>query len=153
MTSKETMRKGDLKACLDEANAFYEVAKHYTGIDKMLPPSRYVYPVITNLAFSCELYFKVLMIWRDPDDLFTTGHPLAELFDKLSEVDQIGIKRLYKPDFYNWDFDDAIGEFNNAFESWRYAFEVDKDLTITIFELVRFADAVHAYVEQTIPAY
>jgi len=141
------MPRGDLRDCLNEADAFYEVGKAYAGADKMLPPSRFVYPVIVNLAFSCELYFKALMIWRNPDGMFEKGHSLVKLFGKLDEVDRGRIKELYVPDFYNWVFDDAIEEFDIAFESWRYAFECDKDdLTITIFELIRFADAVHTYV-------
>ena len=145
------MPRGDLRECLNEADAFYEVGKAYAVIDKMLPPSRFVYPVIVNLAFSCELYFKALMIWRNPGDMFEKGHSLVKLFSKLDKVDKDRIKELYVPNIYNWVFDDAIEEFDIAFEDWRYAFEHDKgDCTITIFELIRFADAVHTYVGEAI---
>ena len=145
------MPKGDLRACLVEADAFYEVGKAYADVDKMLPPSRFIFPVIVNLAFSCELYLKALMIWRSPDDMFVRGHSLVKLFNELDKVDQSRIRGLYKPEFHNWTFDDAIAEFDTSFEDWRYAFQEDKgNLVSTIFEHIRFTDIVREYARKTI---
>lgn len=145
------MPKGELKVCLAEACAFYEVGKSWATPEHILGPDKYIYPVIVNLAFSCELYLKALMIWRNPDGSFDRGHSLVDLFNGLSDTDRNGIKGLYIPEFSEWGFDGAIKEFNRLFEDWRYAFEVkEDDNECTIYELIRFADSVHKYVEETV---
>lgn len=145
------MPKGELTICLAEACAFYEVGKSYATSEHILGPDQYIYPVIVNLAFSCELYFKALMIWRNPDGSFNKGHSLVDLFDEISDTDKDSVKKLYIPKFSGWSFESAIKEFDRSFDDWRYAFEVKEDDNVcTIYELIRFADSVHKYVEETI---
>lgn len=145
------MPRGELKICLAEACAFYEVGKNFATTKHVLGFDQYIYPVVVNLAFSCELYFKALMIWRNSDGGFHKGHSLVDLFNELSDTDRNGIKGLYIPELSGWGFDDAIEEFDRSFERWRYAFEVkEDDNECTIYELIRFADSVHDYVGETI---
>ena len=91
------MPKGKLKICLAEAGAFYEAGKSFATTKHILGFDQYIYPVIVNLAFSCELYFKALMIWRNPDGSFDRGHSLVDLFNRLSDTDRNGVKGLYIP--------------------------------------------------------
>lgn len=145
------MPKGDLDICLDEARAFYEVGKGCVNAECGLPISPRIYPAIVNLAFSCELHFKALMIWRNTDRSFKMGHNLVDLFNLLSAADQNGIKGLYVSTISDRSFEDSIEEFDKAFDNWRYAFQdSEEDNVCTIHDLVRFAGAVHDHVKKII---
>lgn len=145
------MPKGDLDICLDEARAFYEVGKGCVDAEPGLPISSHIYPAIVNLAFSCELHFKALMIWRNADRSFKTGHELVDLFNHLSTVDQNGIKGLYVSTIPDRSFEDSIEELDKAFNNWRYAFQdSEEDNVCTIYDLVRFARAVCDYAKEAV---
>lgn len=145
------MPKGDLDICLDEARAFYEVGKGCVNAERVLPPDRFIYPAIVNLAFSCELHFKALMIWRSADRSFKMGHKLVDLFNHLSIVDQNGIKGLCVSTIPGRSFEDSIEELDKAFDNWRYAFQdSEEDNVCTIYDLVRFAGVVCDYAKEAV---
>lgn len=131
--------------CIQEADAFYRIAKNISKTDPDFPLSISVYPVIVNLAFCCELYFKALMIFRSPNNEFNTGHSLKTLFRMLNEHDKNGIKSKCGCMLKTSTFTEAITEFDNAFIDWRYSFESKSNSHIKIYELFSFTDAIHSY--------
>ena len=96
-------------------------------------------PVIVNLAFSCELYMKALLMLQRKSQLIVEGHKLNELFAELEEP--LRQRVLCETNIQNWD--GFMKDSSNAFEAWRYSYEEDKALRIGhIPELFRLADVL-----------
>lgn len=96
-------------------------------------------PVIVNLAFSCELYMKALLMLKRKSREIIIGHELDELFSQLDEP--VKVRILRETNIKNWD--DFMQDSSNAFEAWRYYYEEDKAIRVGhIPELFRLADTL-----------
>ena len=95
-------------------------------------------PTVVNAAFSCELFLKALLIWKQQSAKPIKIHPLEELFSLLDQVDQAEIKKA--SDIFNWS--SFMQESSKAFEKWRYVHENDAFLMISIGDLIRFSKAL-----------
>lgn len=96
-------------------------------------------PVIVNLAFSCELYMKSLLMLQRKCQIVVEGHKLKDLFENLEEP--IKQRILREININNWK--DFIQDSSDAFEAWRYYYEEDKAMRIGhIPELFRLADTL-----------
>lgn len=136
---------GDLKICIDEANMFYVIAKEQydNDIEKLI---NRMYPIVVNVSFACELYFKAIMMYRSKNkDEFNRGHELEKLFFALDYDDREYIKEKFKEKFENKCFCQFIKDNNKAFENWRYAFQNAVDTNIT--ELFGLVSILKEYVE------
>jgi len=95
-------------------------------------------PTVINAAFSCELFLKAILIWKNESSDPIRYHSLKNLFDMLDKEEQDKIKQ--NANVYNWD--SFIKEADRAFEEWRYIHEKDKCLEISISEVIRFAESL-----------
>ena len=115
-----------------EAAAFYLTGKKLMDYYVSMPgriggiateEDMLVIPLIVNMAFSCELFFKCML----PDSELGkgSGHKLKDLYDRqttdikkkiLSEV----IKRFDKDE--QW-FNETLTSSSDAFYQWRYFYE------------------------------
>lgn len=116
-----------VKECLQEANAFYRIANDKYSGEAKFGLSDMLYPFVVNIAFSCELSLKAIMMLRSDDGAYEKGHCLEELFASLDEGDQRDIRNRCAEEL-NMDFNDVLAEFNNAFVDWRYVFEREVEL-------------------------
>ena len=76
-------------------------------------------PVIVNLAFSCELYMKALLMLQRKSHEIIIGHELDQLFSELDET--IRERILRETNIRNWNR--FMKDSSNAFEAWRYYYE------------------------------
>ena len=95
-------------------------------------------PVIVNLAFSCELYMKALLMLQQKNRKIIISHELDQLFSELNE--DIRERILCETNIRNWDR--FMKASSNAFEAWRYYYEKDKSMIGHIPELFRLADTL-----------
>lgn len=96
-------------------------------------------PVIVNLAFSCELYMKSLLMLQRKSQTVVEGHKLNDLFENLDGP--IKQRILCETSISNWD--DFIQDSSDAFEAWRYYYEEDKAIRVGhIPELFKLADTL-----------
>ena len=96
-------------------------------------------PAIVNGAFACELYIKAHL----PSDI--TGHKLKELFDYLPEKTrkeiEKGVFAKLKLDNNNFNFEDTLSKFSNAFPFWRYIHEKESLGELGLNRSLRFLEA------------
>lgn len=93
---------------------------------------------IVNLAFSCELYMKALLMLQRKSREIIIGHELDQLFSELDET--IRERILRETNIRNWNH--FMKDSSNAFEAWRYYYEKDKSMIGHIPELFRLADTL-----------
>jgi len=107
----------------------------------------YMLSYIMNGSFSLEIKIKLLLLLES--NKWENGHRLLMLYDKLSEpttkfieeaLKEItsktpiykGINRKLNEEFkinFSWNAQKLISNSSQAFESWRYSFEKEKELT------------------------
>lgn len=102
-------------------------------------------PVVVNLAFSCELYMKALLMLQRKTREIVTGHELYQLFSELNE--DIRERILRETNIRNWDR--FMKDSSNSFEAWRYFYEKDKSMIGHIPELFRLADTLDKICAET----
>jgi hypothetical protein len=118
-------------------------------------------PIFVNLAFSCEVYLKCLILIKTSK--LEHGHDLYELFLKLPSIDRDVIERRYvlflnsspivkavQRDFPSIDFtlDKVLPEFSLTFQNWRYSYEGAANQAQGLGE---FVDAVQHHLMQINP--
>ena len=126
-----------MKACLEEANGFFEVANTINS-------AMYLNPYFVNYSFCCELYFKALMMKTSIDGKYEKGHDLLILFNALPENERKDILRQFSA-VSSVDLLKFLKEECRAFENWRYEFE-KKELFGNITTFQKLSDVLHAYV-------
>lgn len=96
-----------------------------------------IIPVIVNITFSIELYFKCIVALETGNHPW--GHDLAKLFNDISASRQARIETLYAEAFNecpelvedrnqaankaDFDLRPVLQQASRAFEEWRYRFE------------------------------
>ena len=96
-------------------------------------------PVIVNLAFSCELYIKSLLMLQRKSREIVIGHELDKL---LSQLDKPIQERIFRESNIE-NCDEFIKDSSNAFEEWRYYYEDIKETRIGhISGLFKLADTL-----------
>ncbi len=93
-------------------------------------------PVIVNLAFSCELYMKALLMLQKKNREIIIGHELNQLFSELDVT--VKERILSETNIRNWDR--FMKDSSNAFDAWRYYYEKDKSMIGHIPELFNLAE-------------
>ncbi len=99
------------KAFLDTAKKCNNPKIEFTGWTHPL-----LVPIITNMAFSCELFLKAILK-HDNKEIKT--HNLKELFNNLPE----DIKNKIMKSQNEEDFMAKLENISNLFEEWRYLYE------------------------------
>jgi len=113
----------DLVEMFTTANSFFNSAIYcskaensfYKGFDT---------PVIVNLAFACEIYIKMLLIFENNKTM--RSHDLFELFQKLSDDKQKNINNRMLQLGYKQNNGMEMNELYclaKSFEQWRYRYE------------------------------
>ena len=95
-------------------------------------------PVIVNLAFSCELYMKSLLMLKNKGKSVIEGHKLNDLFLELDNSVQERI--IQESCIKKWN--EFMTDSSNAFEAWRYYYEKDKSMVGHISELSALAEVL-----------
>ena len=142
---KSTIKVGDFSVCKEAANQFYITAQRCKGENFAEYLLDGFYPYAVNVAFSCELYLKAIMIHRSPSNEFFTGHELSELFSHLDPTDSRVIERNFAGIMKSKDLHTFLINNNKVFEEWRYALEGSVTLDISGFEA--FSEILHDYVQ------
>lgn len=142
---KSITKVGDFSVCKEAAEQFYITAQRCKGENMADYMFGGFYSYAVNIAFSCELYLKAIMIHRSPSNEFFTGHGLSALFSHLDSVDSQAIKRNFDSRFSSKDLETFLIENNKVFEEWRYALEGSVTMDISGFEA--FSEILHDYVQ------
>jgi hypothetical protein len=107
-----------------------------------MPPT--AAPATALGGFAIELYLKCLLQLESGASLPPGGHPLVDLFSRVSSPRQAEIKRVYdenRPSLaqvelaffekfrypHALDFDRHLGVLSRAFERWRYYYELEME--------------------------
>ena len=100
---------------------------------------------IVNSAFACEVFIKTLLVFHGMPIEKIKGHELKVLWKKYKAKDQkmaLFVEQRLR-EWFNSDnenmFDDKLNEISDAFEIWRYIYEVQK-CSINLNFLVGFRD-------------
>jgi hypothetical protein len=86
---------------------------------------KYIIPEIVNIAFSCELFIKSMLICEKT--VYGKNHKLHELFKLLSLLVQgeVIIEVTQKLSIETGSFDEVLERNGNCFYEWRYYYELD----------------------------
>lgn len=140
--SKLRSEKYDTRQMLGVARAFLKAAKLCNE-----PPIKQVgwvhpllVPIVTNLAFSCELLLKTLLTGHNSPK---EGHNLLELFESLPEEAK---NDIIGPDDKE-DFTLILNQNACLFKEWRYIYE-RQPRSININFLFDFAERLSCYANQ-----
>lgn len=134
-------REKMIKTCIEGANGFYEVAKR-------LDPLSQMDAYFMNYSFCCELYLKALLMKTRADGKYKRTHNLLVLFKKLPKQEKDGILEQFRQTS-STDLMDFLSDEQNAFDNWRYAFEV-KELHGDVSGFEEFARALNTYINTRI---
>lgn len=121
-------------------------AQDFKKSAELLDDNRITKPVMVNIAFSCELYMKALLMWTNKTQDVIDKHKLDELFYQLSHSWREKIKKSL--DVQNWEcfWKDSA----DAFCAWRYYYEKDNVMFGHVGILFAFAEILDKICEETI---
>ncbi len=129
---KATSNIAYLKAC-----DFLETTKKLDEGEFMLTPT------VVNGTFSCELFLKALLILQEQDSCPIREHSLEELFNLLNQENQMTI--IEKSNIFDWT--GFMKEASDGFQDWRYLHEHRVCMTISIWDIIRFSEALKSCYE------
>ena len=117
----------------------YEIANKYLAAAKLLLEKSFEYMpvVLSNVAFSCELYLKALLHGY-AIDFGNAGHGLYDLFQLLPDYVRDYISQNIAIENRDAEFNLSLKEQNTAFVTYRYMNEV-KTITANPGFLFAFA--------------
>lgn len=102
-------------------------------------------PGVVCAAFSAELGIKAMLL---PNGSVPRTHNLEKLFSKLPQASQDRI--IPQCSDSREEFLASLGGVANAFENWRYIYELESP-SLDIGFLFEFADAVHTVANGVAP--
>ena len=125
----------NLSVLLQSADGFLQAGKLlYSTHDNGFAFLRtYISPCSVNCAFACELYLKYLYI-KEHDGGKAGGHYLTDIFKNLSQDTQRRIKTEYEKWSSILTFEDCLEIHKRTFIDWRYMYEGDKAICMTLEE-------------------
>ena len=103
-------------------------------------------PVMVNIAFSCELYMKALLMWNRKDREIIEEHKLDALFGMLEISVQERIKQ--ETGVQNWDA--FLKRSADAFCAWRYYYEKDNVMFGYVGNLFAFSEVLDSICSEEI---
>lgn len=75
-------------------------------------------PIVVNMAFSCELFFKAILKYHNQE---IKTHNMERLFERLPEDVQKQLVDICDCD--EEEFRNSLRRVSNYFEEWRYLYE------------------------------
>lgn len=113
----------------------------------------YTDPAIVNAAFSCEVFLKLLLHLDQID--CQKSHKLKQLFEMLPPemMEIVKYQTTQKCGYWKdvWD-QEILSQVSDAFEKWRYFYEIDRaksgSIHFDIGFLLAFRDALRAVCEK-----
>ena len=116
----------------------FKQAQDFRKSAELLDDNKLTKPVMVNIAFSCELYMKALLMWCSKCRKIIGEHKLNALFGMLEMPLQDKIKRESKIECW----DDFLKDSADAFRDWRYYYEKDNVMFGYIGDLFVFAEVL-----------
>ena len=120
------------------AHLAYWHAQDFKKSAEIIYDSEVLKTVVVNLAFSCELYMKSLLMLQRKSQEIVVGHELDKLFAALDEP----VRKRVAEETTIKDWNGFMKDSSNVFEAWRYYYEKDKSMIGHIPELFRLADVL-----------
>ena len=105
---------------------------------ELLDDNKLTKPVMVNIAFSCELYMKALLMWHSKCREIIGEHKLDALFGMLEMPLQDRIRCETKIEYWESFLKDSA----DAFCAWRYYYEKDNVMFGHIGGLFSFAEVL-----------
>lgn len=145
----QSQQAHDMKLCLNEADAFFDIADYCNHIDieaQSAPilfsyDAFYFFPAIVNLTLSTELYLKALIM--KCCDSYPRVHGMIELFESLPEDIRVKLELSYSNAIkYDVTLYKTLQIHENAFVKWRYAFEPQNQDVVAYFENLKIAATI-----------
>ena len=103
-------------------------------------------PVMVNIVFSCELYMKALLMWKNKNQDIIDEHTLDCLFNMFEFELKERIKR--ESEIKYWD--EFLKDSSNAFCAWPYYYEKDNVMFGRVSALFALAEALNKICIETI---
>lgn len=127
------------KSAYKSAVEFYIIS--IKCLDMML--SEYSSQVCSNIAFSCELFFKSILYYNKIE--CKNMHNLYQLYNLLPDKDKNDVKKLHKSgNIKKEDFELNLKEIGKAFIVFRYSYE-RKGMACNLRFLVELIMALNEY--------
>lgn len=136
----------DVQLCINEANAFYDVALYCAEIDRAAQAKQvlfaseafYFFPAIINLSFSVELYLKALV--QKYGIQYQKVHGIKGLYDDLPPIVKDTLAAKYQKKCpYPVSLTETLEVHDQAFIKWRYAFEPKNHSVVAYFDNLKIA--------------
>ena len=148
MAKTYSMDSKQQKEALTNAKAFLKAAKVLNASennDEMI----LIIPCAINVAFSCELFLKVLI--SKSTGSFKGLHGIYDLFQALDQNKKSSIETAFntrvnfsKPQNFSYNcFTDFLKEESDNFIEWRYSYENTK-LSFTITAWIELAEILQS---------
>lgn len=106
--------------CISYANTFYETINDIES-KTSLELNEYISVFATNLAFSCELYLKAMLIKEN--HCIKRGHDLSKLYADLSDETKLALKAEFDREKGLNELQTVLNKCSKTFEDFRYLYE------------------------------
>lgn len=122
----------DAKRMFKHACGFYDCASFCEHEPKNIKVSfsGHMIADIVNSAFACEVFIKSLLVSKGKNINEIKGHKLKDLWNKYRECNSSIASDFEKNvmQYFNTTnesfFDESLENISNAFEKWRYIYEI-----------------------------
>lgn len=124
----------------------FKHARDFRKSAELLDDNKLTKPVMVNIAFSCELYMKALLMWSNKNREIVDEHKLDALFYMLDVPTQERIKQ--EANIPHWKT--FLKDSADAFCAWRYYYEKDNVMFGHIGSLFLFSKALDSICSEEI---
>ena len=109
----------------------------------------YISPCAANLAFSCELYLKIL-IAAENNNIVKEGHGLNDLWKQVGIEHQHKIEQEYSRQKTILTLDQCLSTHDLNFIEWRYYAEAGKNIRLEPWSLYYLSLSLYHVCEEVI---
>lgn len=138
-------KKFDFEYWVASYLAFKHARDFRNGAD-LLEDNKLTKPVMVNIAFSCELYMKALLMWKNKSQEIIDEHKLDRLFAMLD----LHIQEQIKAETGIRGWDRFLSDSSDAFCAWRYYYEKNNVMFGHVGDLFSFAEVLDRICSETI---
>ena len=117
----------DIRRMYHQARGFQLAAERCLEIRAHPEQTSLPIQAIVNYSFACEVYFKTIYAFENPEKDKLGQHYLDELYSKLSDCYKDRIANKLSAQYSREELLRCLQEFKKIFEEYRYIYEMNSD--------------------------